>query len=133
MMRLIRICKSNATLTNRAPRAWATRRPLALSAALMFGSLPGGAFAAEPTISLTLKDHKFTPQDVTIPAETRVRLLVKNLDATPAEFESDDFKAEKIVPTGKEVTIFIGPLKAGSYEFHDEYHEAESKSRLIVQ
>ena len=100
---------------------------------LVFAGLLGPALAAEPTVSLTLKDHKFAPSEVTIPADTRVRVLVKNLDATPAEFESDDFRAEKVVPAGKEVTVFVGPLKAGSYEFHDEYHEAESKSRLIVQ
>jgi hypothetical protein len=25
------------------------------------------------------------------------------------------------------------PLKAGTYEFHDEYHEQQSKTQLIVQ
>jgi plastocyanin len=106
---------------------------LAVSTVLVVAGLLGPALAAEPTVSLTLKDHKFAPSEVTIPADTRVRVLVKNLDATPAEFESDDFRAEKVIPAGKEVTVFVGPLKAGSYEFHDEYHEAESKSRLIVQ
>ena len=96
-------------------------------------SLGHSAKAAEPTVSLTLKDHKFDPTELTIPANTRVRFIVKNLDATPAEFESDDFKAEKIVPAGKEVSILVGPLKAGTYEFHDEYHETTSKSRLIVK
>ena len=90
------------------------------------------AQAADAVFSLTLKDHKFTPAELTIPANTRVRLQVKNLDATPAEFESDDFKAEKIIPAGGEATILIGPLKAGTYEFHDEYHEDASKSKLIV-
>ena len=91
------------------------------------------AQAADPVFSLTLKDHKFTPSELTIPADTRVRFQVKNLDATPAEFESDDFKAEKIIPAGRDVTILIGPLKAGTYEFHDEYHEDASKSKLIVK
>ena len=91
------------------------------------------AQAADPVFSLTLKDHKFTPAELTIPANTRVRFQVKNLDATPAEFESDNFKAEKIIPAGQEVTILIGPLKPGTYEFHDEYHEDASKSTLIVK
>ncbi len=91
------------------------------------------ARAADAVFSLTLKDHHFTPSEVTIPADTRVRFVVKNLDATPAEFESDDFKAEKVMPAGSETTILIGPLKAGTYEFHDEYHEDASKSRLIVK
>jgi hypothetical protein len=91
------------------------------------------AAADDPALSLTLKDHHFSPAEPTIPANTRVRLVVKNLDPTPAEFESDDFKAEKVVPPGREVSLTIGPLKPGSYEFHDEYHEDESKSRLTAK
>jgi plastocyanin len=91
------------------------------------------ARAADPSFSLSLKDHHFTPAEVTIPANTRVRFVVRNLDATAAEFESDDFKAEKVIPPGKEATILIPPLKPGTYEFHDEYHEAESKSRIIAK
>ena len=91
------------------------------------------AFAAEESHSLTLKDHKFSPAELTIPAGKKVKVTVKNLDSTPAEFESDDFKAEKVIPAGKQVDVFIGPLKAGTYEFHDEYHEAESKTHLTVK
>jgi heme/copper-type cytochrome/quinol oxidase subunit 2 len=90
------------------------------------------AFADDELYSLTLKDHKFSPE-LTIPAGKRVKVSVKNLDPTPAEFESDDFKAEKVVPAGKQVEVFIGPLKAGTYEFHDEYHEKESKTHLTVK
>ena len=90
-------------------------------------------FAADESYSLTLKDHKFSPAELTIPAGKKVKVTVKNLDSTPAEFESDDFKAEKVVPAGKQVDVFIGPLKAGTYEFHDEYHEAESKTHLTVK
>src|SRR4029077_21294920 len=91
------------------------------------------AQADDPSFSLTLKDHKFTPAELTIPANKRVRLVVKNLDPTPAEFESDDFKAEKIIHAGREVSLTIGPLKPGTYEFHDEYNEAASKSRLTAK
>ncbi|MCO8592071.1 cupredoxin domain-containing protein [Burkholderia multivorans] len=91
------------------------------------------AFAADDVVNLTLKDHKFAPDGVTIPAGKKVKFVVKNLDATPAEFESDDFKAEKVVPAGKSVEILVGPLKAGTYEFHDEYHEAQSKTHLTVK
>lgn len=91
------------------------------------------ARADDPSISLTLKDHRFTPAEPVIPANVRVRVVIRNLDPTSAEFESDDFKAEKIVPGGREVSLMIGPLKPGTYEFHDEYHEDESKSRLVVK
>jgi hypothetical protein len=110
-----------------------TRLAVAAIAVLLFVASPFVAAADEPALSLTLKDHHFSPAEPTIPANTRVRVVVKNLDSTPAEFESDEFKAEKVVPAGREVSLTIGPLKPGSYEFHDEYHEDESKSRLIVK
>lgn len=91
------------------------------------------AMADDRTYTLTLKDHKFTPSEITIPANTKVRFLVKNLDKTAAEFESNDFKAEKLIPAGKEVLVFIPALKPGVYEFHDEFNEAASKSKLIVK
>ena len=90
-------------------------------------------WADTPSFSLTLKDHHFTPVELTIPANTRVRVSVKNLDPTPAEFESDDFKAEKVIPAGQEAFVMIGSLKPGMYEFHDEYNEDASKSRLLVK
>jgi hypothetical protein len=93
----------------------------------------GSAKATEPTFSLTLKDHRFAPAEITVPANTRIRMMIKNLDTTPAEFESNDFKAEKVIPAGQEVTVLIPALKAGTYEFYDEYNEASSKSRLIAK
>jgi heme/copper-type cytochrome/quinol oxidase subunit 2 len=110
-----------------------TRPAVAAYAALLFAVPASGVRADTPSFSLTLKDHHFTPAELTIPANTRVRLAVKNLDPTPAEFESDDFTAEKVVPAGHEVSVMIGPLKPGTYEFHDEYNEDASKSRLIVK
>ena len=101
--------------------------------ALALAALQSNVFAAEESYNLTLKDHKFSPAELTIPAGKKVKVTVKNLDSTPAEFESDDFKAEKVIPAGKQVDVLIGPLKAGTYEFHDEYHEAESKTHLTVK
>jgi len=105
-------------------------RIAALAAALL---LPVSAWAADATLALTIKDHKFSPAVPEIPANTKVKVTVKNLDSTPAEFESDDFKAEKVIPAGKEATLMIGPLKPGKYEFHDEYHEAVSKTHLVAK
>jgi hypothetical protein len=110
-----------------------TVRRAALFVAALALPFSAAVFAADATLALTLKDHKFTPATPTIPANVKVKVTVKNLDSTAAEFESDDFKAEKVVPAGKEVTLVIGPLKPGKYEFHDEYHEDVSKTHLIAK
>ena len=90
------------------------------------------AAADAPSFAITIKDHAFTPAELTIPADTRVLLLVKNLDAAPSEFESDDFHREKVVTPGDEIKVFVGPLLAGSYEFFDDFHPA-TRGRLIVK
>jgi hypothetical protein len=91
------------------------------------------AVAADaPSYAIAIKDHAFAPAELTIPANTRVQLLVKNLDATPSEFESDDFHREKVVTAGDEIRVFVGPLLAGSYEFFDDFHPA-TRGHLIVK
>jgi Cupredoxin-like domain len=61
------------------------------------------------------------------------RLTIKNLDSTPAEFESHTFKAEKVIPAVGEVSLFIGPLNAGTYDFFDDFHEDQTKGTLIAK
>jgi hypothetical protein len=91
------------------------------------------AVAADPpSYAIAIQNGAFAPAELTIPANTRVLLLVKNLNATPSEFESDDFHREKVVTGGDEIKVFVGPLLAGSYEFFDDFHPA-TRGRLIVK
>jgi hypothetical protein len=83
--------------------------------------------AGDQSFELSLKEHKFSPQELTIPAEKRVKLTIKNLDATPAEFESHNFKAEKIVPAGQPL---YGTAEGGTYLFVDE---DQTKGTLIAK
>jgi plastocyanin len=82
---------------------------------------------------LTIKDHKFTPEELKVPANTRVIITVVNEDATPEEFESKILKVEKVVPGKSKGTVRIGPLKPGRYPFVGEFHEATAKGVVIVE
>ncbi len=82
---------------------------------------------------ITIKDHKFIPETLTVPANTRVKLLVKNEDPTPAEFESDDFRREKILPGNSQANIFIPPLEPGEYKFFDEFNLDTTQGILKVE
>jgi hypothetical protein len=90
------------------------------------------AWAAEDYI-LTLKDHRFVPEELEVPAGQKIKLIVKNQDASPEEFESKALKREKIVPARKQIVLSIGPLEPGSYEFVGEFHEATAKGRLVAK
>lgn len=82
---------------------------------------PAAALAAD-TVTLTIKDHHFMPSTVNVPAGERFRIEVENKDATPAEFESNDLRVEKIVVPGGKIAVTVGPLKPGTYKFFDDYH-----------
>ena len=78
--------------------------------------------SAVDTVALSIKDHRFTPTELTVPAGERFRIEVENQDRTPAEFESSDLRVEKIVVPGGKITVMAGPLKPGTYKFFDDYH-----------
>lgn len=82
------------------------------------------AMAADPQVTIVLKDHAFTPNEVPIPAGTKVELLLQNQQSVTAEFESHSLHREKIVQPGGQISVFVGPLKAGRYEFFDDFHSA---------
>ena len=79
------------------------------------------AAAGEP-VSLVLKDHRFSPDAVSVPAGERFRIEVTNQDSTPAEFESSDLRVEKIIAPGAKIGVMAGPLRPGAYKFFDDYH-----------
>jgi hypothetical protein len=106
-------------------------RQLALAAVLLITAiLP--AWADDPTVTITLRDHQFVPSEVPVPAGVKVQLLIKNEQQVTAEFESNSLHREKIVSAGGQITVFVGPLDAGSYEFFDDFH-AETRGHLVAK
>jgi plastocyanin len=91
------------------------------------------ASAADPEALLVIKNHRFEPAELKVPAGKRVKLTVHNQDPTPEEFESKKLGREKVVPGGAKVVIFVGPLKPGKYEFYGEYNEATAKGAVIAE
>ncbi|MGH7094586.1 MAG: cupredoxin domain-containing protein [Stellaceae bacterium] len=97
---------------------------LAAVSAVIFLAFVVPGFAASPQIQITLKDHKFQPAEVSIPAGVKVELVVTNAQKIVAEFESSSLHREKIVPAGGRISVFVGPLDPGRYEFFDDFHHA---------
>lgn len=82
-------------------------------------------FASTEEVTLTLKNHTFEPKELKVPAGKKIKILVVNQDATPAEFESKPLNREKVIAGKSTGMIIIGPLKPGRYGFVEEYHETE--------
>lgn len=92
-----------------------------------------GASAAENAFTLTIKEHRFEPAELRVPANQPATLTVKNLDPTPEEFESKPLRIEKVIPGNGEATFTLRPLKPGRYKFVGEFHEDEAKGEVIAE
>jgi len=99
--------------------------------AVLVSFAPASVRADDYTI--TIKDHKFTPSELKVPANQRVEITVINDDATPEEFESKPMKVEKVIPGKSKGVVRIGPLKPGRYPFVGEFHEATAKGVVIAE
>ena len=107
---------------------------LALGLALAAGPLTPMALAEDAaTVSVTLKDHRFSPAEPTAPAGRPIVIEVTNLDPTPAEFESKQLRVEKVAPGGGKVAVKVRALSPGRYRFFDDYHEDTTEGFLVVK
>jgi plastocyanin len=96
------------------------------------------AFAANSSAQNTefrivIKNHKFTPENLEVPAGEKIKLIVENQDKTPEEFESHDLNREKIIAGGKSATIFLDSLKPGTYKYVGEFNEETAKGTIIAK
>jgi heme/copper-type cytochrome/quinol oxidase subunit 2 len=91
------------------------------------------AIAQDAAYTLTIKDHKFQPTEIEIPANKKVSLTIKNEDTTPEEFESIELRREKVIPGGQQTTVYIGPLKPGRYEFFGDFNPKTARGHIVVK
>jgi hypothetical protein len=103
----------------------------ALAAAVL--TPPREAWAQEQTYRVTIKDHKFEPAELEVPANTKFKLIVKNLDPTPEEFEMSNPTREKVVKGGQEGTVNLGPFAPGAYEFFGDFNPKTARGRIVAK
>jgi len=101
-----------------------------LAALMLALALPA---SATERYELSIRNHRFEPASLTVPAGVKVKLVVKNLDNSPEEFESYSLHREKLIPAGGQITVFIGPLDPGRYDFFGEFHSDTAKGQIIAK
>lgn len=79
------------------------------------------AALAADAVTLVVDHQKFAPSQINIPAGAKIKILIRNQDSVPVEFESYDLSREIVVPGHGEASIFVGPLEAGSYQFFNDF------------
>ena len=106
---------------------------LLVAAPLVSSAVLSSAVLAQDALVLTIKDHKFEPAELRVPADKAVTITVKNLDPTAEEFESKALKIEKVIAGKSEGTVRLRAMKPGRYEFVGEFHEKTAKGVIIVE
>lgn len=91
-----------------------------------------GAVHAAQDLQLTIKGQAFQPRTLTIPAGRTVKIVVTNKDVVPAEFESNDFNREIVIPGQSAVPVYVGPLKPGKYGFFNDFHPDSTGTLLVT-
>ena len=108
-------------------------RPFLLSLLIAIVSWAGPAFADTPVVEIEIRDHLFYPSEILIPADTKIKLQIRNLDPTPEEFESYELNREKVISGNSVAVIFIGPLSPGEYPFFGEFYPRTAQGKVVVE
>ncbi len=85
------------------------------------------------TTTITIRDHRFEPSELHVPAGKRVLLTIVNADPLSEEFNSPTLKVEKVIAGSSQGVVRFGPLDPGRYEFVGEYHDATAKGQVVAE
>lgn len=106
--------------------------PVLLIAGGLLGAAPV-ALAQVAEARLIIRDHHFVPEELTVPADTKIKLVIDNQDPTAEEFESYELNREKVVAPNAQITVYVGPLKPGRYPFFGDFHKDSAKGVLVAK
>ena len=110
------------------------KRIFAIAALAFAAAIASPALSDDtPSFEITIKDHRFTPSTLEVPANKKVKLVVKNQDPTPEEFESYELNREKVIAGNSQAIVFIGPLEPGTYPFFGEFNIATAQGKIIAK
>lgn len=83
-------------------------------------------------IDLAIRDARFQPTTLTVPAGEKFKLRVTNHGPGVEEFESVDLNRERIVPPGRSIEVYLGPLKPGRYRIFGDFHPATAQGEIVA-
>ncbi len=94
-----------------------------------------GRTAAEETnvASIRFADHHFTPQTLTVTAGEPLAVKVINSSNETIEFESFKLNREVAMTPGETITVRLPPLRPGTYDFYDDFHQDVPEGSIIAK
>jgi plastocyanin len=95
--------------------------------------IPVTVLGADAELTVVIKDNRFTPAELHVPAGKRVKLVVDNQDAAPEEFESYELNREKVISASSRGFVFIGPLDPGRYPIFGDFHRETARGVIVAE
>ncbi|MBL4743792.1 MAG: cupredoxin domain-containing protein [Cycloclasticus sp.] len=99
----------------------------------ILGFVISSSVSATPVYEIEIRNHLFFPSELTIPPNTKVKLLIKNSDPSAEEFESYELNREKVILGHSKGVVFIGPLEEGVYPFFGEFFPKTAQGKINVK
>jgi len=84
-------------------------------------------------VPVTLKNHRFTPSVIHVPANKPSEIVLTNEDDGAEEFDSSALKVEKVVAGHSSGNVRLRPLAPGRYPFMGEYHSATAEGVVVAE
>ena len=97
------------------------------------GALAAAAGAQDSVTEIRFDNHHFAPQTLTVPAGQPLTIKVVNSSKETIEFESFKLNREKAIEPGETITVRLPALSAGSYDFHDDFHQDVPQGSIIAK
>ena len=108
-------------------------RSIALCAAALLLAA-SAAYAEElPTFRLEMKNGRFEPTEIVVPANTRFKLVLHHAGPEAEEFESLELKKEKVLAPGATSFLVFVPLQPGSYRFFGDFHPDTAQGHIVAR
>ncbi|WP_404983436.1 cupredoxin domain-containing protein [Cobetia marina] len=122
----------------RLPRRRSARQSVAALlptlALLLAVLLPRMTLASDmPSYDLTLTNGKLSPEVLKVKAGEKFVIQLHNAGNTPAEFESNSLRKEKVLAPGVKSFVVIHPLRAGSYDYFDDFHLPDARGKVVAE
>jgi Cupredoxin-like domain len=87
----------------------------------------------DPVFRIEFHDGTVTPLRIQVPANRRFKIELRNSGATPAEFESNELRKEKVLAPDSTSVLVFRTLDPGEYPFFDDFHPDAPKAVLVAK
>lgn len=86
-----------------------------------------------PVFEVVARDGRLSPTYLEVPANRKLKLVLRNEGPGPLEFENLDLRVEKVLAPQSVSFVIVPPLKPGRYPFIDEFHPKAGTLWMIAR